>query len=233
MKRHWLCIGHRGAKGHEPENTLRSVRKALALGVPWIEVDVYALENELVVIHDARLERTTNGKGYVEAQSLAYLRSLDAGKGEQIPLLREVVNCINQQAGLNIELKGENTAIPVAKLIQHYLSKDWSANLFLVSSFNHRELALFKQLMPTIKIGALLCGLPLKHAAFAEQIGAYAVNMSIEFIDRLFVEDAHQRGLKVYVYTVNHPEDIQHMYQLGVDGVFSDYPERVLQFIAS
>ena len=229
----WLCIGHRGAKGHEPENTLRSIRKALALGVSWIEVDVYAVEHELLVIHDARLERTTNGEGYVEQQSLAYLRSLDAGKGEQIPLLSEVVDCINQQAGLNIELKGENTAIPVAKLIQHYLVKGRSADLFLVSSFNHRELALFKQLLPNINIGALLYGLPLNNAAFAEQLDAYSVNMSIEFIDRLFVEDAHQRSLKVFVYTVNYPDDIERMYQLGVDGVFSDYPDRVLEFIAS
>ncbi|WGZ92329.1 MAG: glycerophosphodiester phosphodiesterase family protein [Candidatus Thiocaldithrix dubininis] len=228
----WLCIGHRGAKGYEPENTLRSIRKALALGVSWIEVDVYAVEHELLVIHDARLERTTNGKGYVEQQNLAYLRSLDAGKGEQIPLLSEVVDCINQQAGLNIELKGENTAIPVAKLIQHYLVKGRSADLFLVSSFNHRELALFRQLLPNIKIGALLCGLPIDNAAFAECMGVYSVNMSIEFIDRLFVEDAHQRGLKVFIYTVNHPEDIKRMYQLGVDGVFSDYPDRVLAFIA-
>jgi glycerophosphoryl diester phosphodiesterase len=228
-----LCIGHRGAKGHAPENTLRSIREALALGVPWIEVDVYAVENELVVIHDARLERTTNGKGYVEQQSLAYLRGLDAGKGEQIPLLSEVVDCLKQQAGLNIELKGENTAEPVAKLIQQYLKQGYPADLFLVSSFNHRELALFKQLLPTINIGALLCGLPLHHAAFAERLGAYSVNMSIEFIDRLFIEDAQQRGLKVYVYTVNHPDDIERMYNLGVDGIFSDYPERVLAFMSN
>lgn len=230
----WLCIGHRGAKGYEPENTLRSIRKALALGASWIEVDVYAVEHELLVIHDARLERTTNGEGYVEQQSLSYLRSLDAGKGEQIPLLSEVVDCISQQASLNIELKGENTATkPVAKLIQQYLAKGWSTDLFLVSSFNHRELALFKQLLHNIKTGALLCGLPIDNAAFAKRIGVYSVNMSIEFIDRLFVEDAHQRGLKVFVYTVNHPDDIERMYQLGVDGVFSDYPDRVLEFIAS
>ena len=93
-----LCIGHRGAMGHEPENTLLSVRKALSLGVDAVEIDVYNVEDNLVVIHDRNLSRTTNGTGYLTERSFQYLRSLDAGKGEQIPTLREVIDTIDKQA---------------------------------------------------------------------------------------------------------------------------------------
>ncbi|MEY2831748.1 MAG: hypothetical protein RLZZ574_1006, partial [Cyanobacteriota bacterium] len=80
-----LIIGHRGAMGHEPENTLLSIKKAIALGVDAVEIDVYNLEDNLVVIHDRDLSRTTNGTGYLENSSFSYVRSLDAGKGEQVP----------------------------------------------------------------------------------------------------------------------------------------------------
>jgi glycerophosphoryl diester phosphodiesterase len=99
----------------------------------------------------------------------------------------------------------------------------------LVSSFNHRELSLVKKLDPKIKLGAMMVGLPLDDAAFAESLGAYSVHLSIEFIDRRFVKDAHNRNLRVFVFTVDHPEDINKMRKLGVDGVFTNYPGRVLK----
>src|SRR5271154_4385560 len=124
--RNFLCIGHRGAKGLEPENTLRSIRKALDLGVDGVEVDVYLAGGQLVVIHDDTLERTTNGRGRVEAQSFDYLRSLDAGMGEKIPTLREVFDTVNRRAFINVELKGGNTAEPVFELIEEYAGgKGW------------------------------------------------------------------------------------------------------------
>ncbi|HWB60056.1 MAG TPA: glycerophosphodiester phosphodiesterase family protein, partial [Chthoniobacteraceae bacterium] len=88
--RNFLCIGHRGAKGLEPENTLRSIRRALDLGVDGVEIDAWFVDGEVIVIHDDTLERTTNGHGLVQEQTFDYLRSLDAGKGEKIPTLREV-----------------------------------------------------------------------------------------------------------------------------------------------
>jgi len=97
-----LCFAHRGASGHEPENTLSAVEKAIILGSDWIEVDVYAVEGELIVIHDERLERTTNGTGSVMDKTLAYLQSLDAGKGQQIPSLREVFDCVDHRAVINV-----------------------------------------------------------------------------------------------------------------------------------
>lgn len=225
----FLCIGHRGAMGHAPENTLASVREALALGATCIEVDVYAVDGKLVVFHDDRLERTTNGNGYLCDKSFDYLRSLDAGSGEQIPTLDEVCDLIDRRAGLNIELKGPDTAAPVAVFISRLVSKDWPLPSILVSSFNHRQLAELRWLNPDIRLGALTASLPVDNARFAESLEAFSVHPSLEFIDRAFVSDAHARGLKVYVYTVNHPDDITKMRDFGVDGVFTNYPERVLE----
>ena len=112
----FLCIGHRGASGHAPENTLKAFEMAVVMNCDWVELDVYAVDNELLVIHDNRLDRTTNGTGNVMHANLDYLRSLDAGQGQQIPTLNEVIQTINHRAGINIELKGPNTAEPENQL---------------------------------------------------------------------------------------------------------------------
>ncbi|PIS40565.1 MAG: glycerophosphodiester phosphodiesterase [Candidatus Kerfeldbacteria bacterium CG08_land_8_20_14_0_20_43_14] len=227
----FLKIGHRGACGHEPENTLRSIKKALELSVDMIEFDVYVCKSGgLVVIHDDTVNRTTNGTGYVTEMTFEELRKLDAGKGEKIPTLQEALDLINGKVQVNIELKGVGTALPVAKTINEYTTKHpgvWTPEHFLVSSFNHFELRAFKQAMPGIKIGALICGMLTTRAQFAQDLGAYSVNPSIEFLDQEFVDDAHRRGLKVFVYTVNLPEDIERMKAWGVDGVFSNFPYRL------
>ena len=228
-KPYLLCIGHRGAMGHAPENTLSSIRKALELGVLCIEVDVYFVDGHLVVFHDDRLERTTDGIGYLCEQSFDYLRSLDAGEGQQIPTLEEVCDVIDSKACLNIELKGQGTAAPVAKLISRFIEKGWHKDQFLVSSFHHQELLDMKRLHQDIKLGALIRGMPVDGAKFAEDLGAFSVNPSLDCVDQRFVDDAHYRGLKVFVYAVDHPEDIAKMQIVGVDGVFTGYPERVLE----
>lgn len=225
----FIYFGHRGARGLEPENTLLSFKKALDSGLKWIELDVYSVENELIVIHDQRLERTTNGHGRVESSPLEYLRSLDAGKGEKIPFLREVLDLLDKNANINIELKGNNTAKPVSLIIEDYISRSgWDAGQFLVSSFNHYELKTFKKISPHIEIGGLTANLPFGYASFAKKLGAYSVNASLEFIDRKFVEDTHRKEMKFFVYTVNNPDDLKYVKELGVDGVFTDYPELAL-----
>ncbi len=218
-------IGHRGAMGHAPENTLLSVEKALELGASWVEVDVQAVDGHLVVFHDIRLERVTSGRGYVAEQSFSYLRSLDAGAGQKIPTLGEVFEQIDHRAGINIELKGPNTAAPVAELIGRRLELGWDRERILVSSFNHPELMAFKTICPNIAIGPLIAGIPLEYAAFAQAMGAFSVHICLDFIDSEFVKDSHRRNLKVFVYTVNHPEDIARMRAMGVNGVFTDFPE--------
>jgi glycerophosphoryl diester phosphodiesterase len=226
-RRKLLCIGHRGAMGHEPENTLLSIEKAISLGASWVEIDVYFVDGHLIVIHDDRLERTTNGTGYLNKKTFEYLRSLDAGKGQQIPTLEEVFATVHGRAGLNVELKGPHTAEPVIDLIRKQLDQGWSYENILVSSFNHRELLTVKRLDPKVRPGLIVAERPIDNAALAERLGCYSVHPSIEFINEIFVDDAHKRRLKVFVFTVNEPEDIKRMESLEVDGVFTDYPERV------
>lgn len=223
----FFVFAHRGAKGYEPENTLSAFAKAIDLGADWIEADVYLVEGRLVVIHDDRLERTTNGTGFVAESSLEYIRSLDAGKGQRIPFLTEVCDLVAGKAGINIELKGEGTAAPVALLITQLLATYmWRREKFLVSSFDHHELLTFVDMMPQIRVGALTDNTPPDLAEFAEQFNAWSIHASMGSVNREFIEDAHQRGKKMFVYTVNHHDDYSRLRRMGVDGVFTDFPDR-------
>jgi len=224
----FIAIGHRGACGYEPENTLSSFDKAVSLGCPWVELDVYAIEDELLVIHDDSLERTTNGHGQVQECSLEYLRSLDAGNGQQIPTLKEVADLIDRRAGINIELKGKNTAAPASQFVADACKNGWKPEQFLLSSFNHRELAAADKAW---RRGALFHRPADDYFARTAELEAYALNLSLRIVDQQTVEAAHERGLKVFVYTVNETEDLQRMMAIGVDGVFSDYPDRALQIV--
>lgn len=222
-----ICIGHRGACGHEPENTLRSVRRALELGAQGIEVDVYFVDGELVVFHDAKLDRTTNGKGVLARKTFAFLRTLDAGKGERIPTLREVFEEVGRRAFINVELKGAWTAKPVSALIHEYVTRHhWSYEDFIVSAFNRRELRAVSD--PKIPIALLLTKPTRLYGLSARRVRASAVNPAARFVTKKFVENAHARGLRVFPYTVNTPAEISRLRHLGVDGVFTDFPERVV-----
>jgi glycerophosphoryl diester phosphodiesterase len=221
-----ICFAHRGASGHAPENTLLAVITALAMGAAWIELDVFFVEDELVVIHDSRVERTTNGKGNLHRLGLPYLRSLDAGEGEKIPFLREIFDAVSGQAGINIELKGENAAGPTAALIQTYIKNGFfKPEQFLVSSFNHQEILKFKGIAPEIRTGANIYSRPLQDARFAGKLGVDSIHIHRDSVSRAFVQDAHRRGFRVFVFTLNNREDIEFASSLGVDGFFTNYPE--------
>ena len=223
-----LCIGHRGAMGHEPENTVLSIERALELGAHCVEVDVQYIDGNLFIFHDDRLERTTNGRGYITSKDFKYLRSLDAGKGQQIPTLEEVLDTVDMRAGVNIELKGRGTAQPVTDLVAKYRQKGWSDKLILISSFDHHELKKVREIDGTVLLGALYEDIPENSFSSAREMGAYSVHPSVKFVDRDFVQDAHANGFRVYVYTVNRPGHIGRMKELDVDGVFTNYPERVV-----
>ncbi len=224
-----FCFGHRGARGHEPENTVHSVRKALELGADGIEVDVYFADGELVVIHDDTLARTTNGHGRVMKKTFAYLRSLDAGSGERIPILSEIFDAVDRRALINVELKGPQTAAPVAALIAEYANRrGWRYDNFLVSSFDHARVREIKTLCPGLRIAPLITKVPRGLAKFAEALSAWSLHVDKRYVTSDLVADAHARGLKVFVFTVNQPQEIARMKKFGADGVFSDFPERVI-----
>ncbi|MBB88009.1 MAG: hypothetical protein KAG72_04350 [Abyssibacter sp.] len=224
-----LVFGHRGARGHAPENTLLGIETGIRLGADWIEVDVHLNAGNPVLMHDLTLDRTTNGRGFVADVPPDYLAELDAGRGQKVPSVLDAIDMIDRRAGLNLELKAAGSAAVVVREIRHavqLLGWDWSA--FLVSSFDLQELRQLRALEPRIPIGALYAGVPLDYAASAEALGAVSVHLSHEFLAPNMIRDARARGLAVHVYTVNDPVEIARVRALGVDGIFTDYPERVL-----
>jgi glycerophosphoryl diester phosphodiesterase len=221
-------FGHRGAPAYAPENTLESFRKALELGVDVIELDVYTLHTgEVVVIHDESVERTTDGEKFVWEYSLKELRGLNAGAGQSIPLLTEVLDIIDKKAGLNIELKGLHTAAPVAKILKRYISEEgWSPHKFLVSSFILQELTVFMALMPEVRAGALYEHFVVpRYAAFASKPSAYSINPDAAVVTPEMVRQIHSRGLKVFAWNVKNRATAARMERYGVDGIFTDYPD--------
>ncbi len=227
-----ICIGHRGAAGHAPENTLLSMDRALALGADWLEVDVQLARGGVpVVIHNRRLQDSTADAGYVSLQEPQRMRHVDAGQGQHVPTLRELILHVNRRAPLNIELKAPGSGAAVATLLSQLLGRQWQARDFLVSSFDQHELQAFASRLPQIRRGLLLAGIPLDYAAAAERLGAWSINLHVDFVNPAFIADAKTRALRIFVYTVNYPADAQWLLELGVDGLFSDYPERIRQVI--
>lgn len=227
-------FAHRGVSGHYPENTMAAFAAALAIGCDGIELDVFRVEDELVVIHDSQLERTTNGRGHLEDYTLRQLQQLDAGQGQAVPTLWQVLALVQNRCTLNIELKGHDTAPLLVQLLQkaqHELGTDVST--LLISSFHHPLLQQLKQLWPTLAIGALTASIPLDYAAFAHRLGAVSVHCDRGFVDTALVEDAHQRGLACYVYTVNDAREAKRLQQLGVDGIFTNYPAEARRWLAA
>jgi len=224
-----ICIGHRGASGYSPENTLKSFAMAIEMGCTWIELDVYAVEGELIVIHDDDLKRTTNGRGKVMETSLAKLRELDAGEGQQIPLLREVIEMVDHRAVINIELKGPETAMAVNSLLSTYCQQGWRAEEFFISSFDHEELALTDA---QFRRGALFGSKVNQAQQRSLNLHAWSANLSLRSVTPALVDQLHAADLKVLVYTVNKPQDIQLMMSMGVDGIFSDVPDVVFTELA-
>lgn len=224
-----LKIGHRGVRGHAAGNSIESFKKALEFDIDMVELDVLVCKTgEVVVSHDYSLSRTTNGKGYIHDKTFKEVRSLSLENGQKIPTLEEVLDVVDKKVKVNIELKGEGGARLVHNIIESYKKeKGWKNEDFLVSSFNHYDLLEFRKLNPDINIGAVIACIPIGYAESVKKVSAYSLHPSKEFINQELVDSAHELGMKVFVYTVNEPEDIDRVKALGVDGIFSDYPERL------
>lgn len=226
-------IGHRGACGYCPENTLASMRKAIELGCYGFEFDIQLSRDGIpVVIHDDTLERTTNGRGKVSDFTLEELQKLDAGNaefvGEKIPSLSEVIAMVDKRTNLFIELKAENSAKPVADIIRHAIQNlGWKSEQFFICSFNHLQIVEMRSYLPEVRTGALLVGIPVTLAQIAVEAGAWSLNPAIYHTNQALVDDAHARGLKVLVWTADKPEEIARARTLGVDGIFSNFPDRL------
>ena len=233
----FLVIGHRGAAGLAPENTLPSFRRALDIGCQGIELDVHAVhdatgEQQLVVIHDDTVDRTTNGQGPVSRHTAEHITELDAGDGNRIPRLAEVTALVARHIAdtrplINIELKGKGTAAPTASFLRTH-----PGFAVLVSSFNHDELAAFRKWDETTPLAPLFERPRGNMLETATKLGASCINLSNRMAKAPVIEQCSEAGFPVLVYTVNQPHDAQRLKAMGVAGVFTDRPDRLITFSA-
>lgn len=215
--------------GHVTENTVDSVSKALEFGVDGVEIDVHKCQSgELVVFHDFTLDRITDGSGEVSKKTLSELKKLKVKDTYNIPTLEEVLNEINKSCLINIELKGKNTAQKTNEIIQHYITKkDWAYSNFLVSSFQHKELEKIHRMNKYINLAVLTKASLYEAMEFAETINAQAIHPNVALVTSENVKKAQAKGFKINVWTVNDYETISRMKDYKVNGIISDFPERL------
>ena len=224
-----LKIGHRGAKGYEPENTLISFQKALDMQVDGIELDVHlSADGELIVIHDETITRTTNGSGAVNELSSRELKQFRINEHHEIPLLSEVFELVDKNCFINIELKSYETADKVVELIEKYVSeKNWNYDHFLVSSFDWNALQQVRFLSEEIQIGVLTeTDLDLA-LAFAKFIQAKSIHPYFHMLTEENVSRIQSKGMQVFAWTVNEREDIEKIKTYKVNGIITDFPNRI------
>ena len=230
-----LTIGHRGARGYIAENTLESIQKALDLNVDGIEIDVFrCASGEIVVFHDKKLQRLTGHNGLIEETTFEELKNMLVEGRYRIPTLQQVLEKIGGKILLNVELKGENTAIPTATILKQYLSDSQSdIKKLIVSSKNWKELTLFKNQNTNIPIGVLShYNIFLEKGVDAiiekgRELSALAIHPKFSILNKKAIDKMHSAGFLVYSWTINSPKDIQRAIRLGVDGIITDFPDRV------
>lgn len=222
-------IGHRGAKGYAPENTLASFEKAAALGVDAVEFDVHLSgDDRPVVIHDFTVDRTTNGFGPVRALSLEQLKGLDAGEGERIPTLEETLDWASGRPapGLVIEIKGNLSLYPgiSEKVMDAILSRGLERRTIVIA-FDYAVIHELKDLTDRIRTGVLI-GAPVADAvALARELHADAILPRLDVVDPELVRRAHEAGLEVHAWVANTAEAVRFAASAGVDGVATDFPD--------
>ncbi len=228
-------FAHRGASAYAPQNTIPAFRKALELGAAGIELDVQLTSDGVpVVIHDFVLDSTTDMSGFIHTTSWKELQKADAGvkfgpdfKGTGIPSLEEVLALIPPAVCLNVEIKSlsfveEDTPGTVSALLNQAGERE-----LLVSSFNHRSLKRFQELSPEIPVGILSGSDMVDFVSYIERSGLkpFSLHPEASYLSPAYVNEAHARGWKIYSYTINTKEQAGLAAQLGIDGVFSDYPD--------
>lgn len=218
-----LKIGHRGAKGYEAENTLASFRKAIDMQADGIELDVHlSADTELVVIHDETIDRTTTGTGFVKNYSAAELKEY------QIPTLSDVFDLVDKKCRINVELKGKGTAKAVVTLIEQYVrEKNWQYDQFIISSFEWDFLEEVDTLNPNIPIGVLTETDIDSAITFAKKINAKAIHPDFTLLTKENTAAMQKLGFQVFPWTVNEWDDIQKIKKYNVNGIITDFTDRI------
>jgi glycerophosphoryl diester phosphodiesterase len=216
-----LRIGHRGARAYEPENTIRSFKKALEIGVDAVELDVRKTkDNQLVVIHDADVKRTTNGEGLISELTLKTIKEFSAEKGEKIPTLKEALDFLDKKVKILIELKEIGVE---GKVISTVHEKGVQKSVIIVS-FIEEALQKVRDLDKEVETGLIYVKHKNPIKAALDLKASYLLPL-YRFTHTANVQKAHENGLKVIVWTVNKPEEVAAYVKKGVDGIASDKPD--------
>jgi glycerophosphoryl diester phosphodiesterase len=242
-------IAHRGFSRAAPENTLAAFRRAIEVGADRVEFDVLlTADGAPVVIHDHTLERTTSGRGLVSAMDLAGIQALDAGRwfgpgfaGERVPTLDETLDACRGKIPVNVEIKGEavdhgpaGEANGVESKVVAALRAHRMTGEAVVSSFEPLALERVHRLAPEIVIESLHDREREKGRGPREvcaEVGSRAFNCSLKEVSVAWIAEAHAAGLKVKVYTVDEPADMERLIGMGVDGIFTNTPDRLIEIL--
>ena len=234
MRAPWI-IAHRGASGHAPENTFAAFERALQLGAGFIETDLQLTRDaRFVAIHDAHLERTTNGQGTVRDHTLAQLRELDAGMwfdrqfmDQRIPTLDEILEFAREQdVVFYLEIKYDS-AWGMHHALVGALGKPENAARTIVISFDPATLAAVRKLEPAIMIGLLVEDATADPVKAALDVGARQLCPKADLVTQELVERAHRADLHVVAWTINDAEKMRAAMDAGVDGIMTDLPDRL------
>lgn len=225
----FIVCGHRGAMGHETENTLAAINKGIELHADMLEIDVFKIKTgELVVFHDDDLGRLTDANGKIEDYSFDALRKVVVAGHHQIPTLQEVIETIDRKAVLNIELKGNNTATDTYLIIEAFKKKGWQNKDFFISSFKVAELKMMRSLNKKVAIGYLTYKDSLPAIIkVAKEMNAQAINPYYKTVTAENIAIMKANNFKIYPWTVNDLDAIQNLKALKVNGIITDYPERI------
>jgi len=242
-------IAHRGFSAVAPENTLAAIRAAIEAGADRVEIDALSTQDGVpVVIHDADVERTTNGRGPVAQTTFRELRALDAGSwfdprfaGERVPSLEEALAACRGRVRVNVEIKAEAVeagtgAVPdgiEARVVAVVLGLGMTSSA-VVSSFEPRALQRIRRLSPEIGLESLFDAARHKGLgpeAVCAEVGSRAFSCSVEEASPRWIAEAHRAGLRFQVYTADEPEAMEDLITLGVDGIFTNRPDRLLSLL--
>ncbi|MEJ8633507.1 MULTISPECIES: glycerophosphodiester phosphodiesterase [Streptomyces] len=216
----FLTIGHRGVMGVEPENTLRSFVRAERAGMDAIELDLHlSKDGALVVMHDADVDRTTDGKGPIADKTLAELRELDAGQGERVPVFEEVLDAVH--APLQAEIKD----VAAARALAEVMRKRDLVHRVTVSSFHDDAVAEIASLVPGVRTVLIASRWGADIVDRAKAVGAGALALNIRRLTLETVEHAHGEALQVIGWVVNTQDQLRLVRALELDGATTDYPE--------
>lgn len=220
-----LIFAHRGASAVAPENTLAAFDKALEAQADAIELDICQVDGEVYVFHDRYLERLTAKPGRFKDLTSAQVQTLSVFGQYPVPTLKQALLRIAGRCLLNIEIKGPVELDKLFELLDYACTKcGFTDRTLLISSFNHHWLKEIKCGRPQTRIGALTASCNLDYAGYATQLDAYSAHIDITVVNQSFVQDAHQRGLAVFVFTVDDAQDIAWLKKMGVDGIFTNHP---------